>query len=182
MKKVLAFVAVAGMASAAVAQDGLSWSASAANPLNALNVGDVVSFTVSGSFDPAGDTRGIAGYDGDVAATGGSLGGYANGGLDAGFFVNAGNNVVAGQLPQIINPAFVTSNPVVLFTFDWTATAEGTFDVSTATNQFKAYVGGNGASRDVSYTDLAQSLTVVPAPSSLALVGLGGLVATRRRR
>lgn len=106
-----------------------------------------------------------------------------------------------GQLPQILpggipNPNFDGSNPLVVFEMDAIAgTAPGgsrTIDISStwtrlgspASNEFKIYTTPTGTNKKPASEATREdaSVTIIPAPASLALMGLGGLVAGRRRR
>lgn len=188
MKKIAALVLVAG--SAALAQDSLSVgnvSTSNGSPTNALLPGEKVSFSVLTNWGSPG--IGFAGFEGGMSSSGGAFTAASNGALDPNFYVAPGglgtstiSGLVVGQLPQIINPNFVTANPVELFKAEWTApAAAGTYTYTTATKQYSVYIN-NSASRTGTPTEASGSFTVIPAPSALALLGLGGLVAGRRRR
>lgn len=182
MKKVLALFAVAGVATAASAQS-LSMPAG----LSVDSGTPSVTFNVSLSFDAASYFA-FAGYDGASNASAGTIAVSGPAASDPLFFVANGNNVISGQLhfpPGVnANPA----NPFDIFEATFTAndfTSSYTVDITTATNQLSLYNSASGPQATaVQATELAGTIQVigVPAPSSLALVGLGGLVATRRRR
>ncbi|MCC6678358.1 MAG: PEP-CTERM sorting domain-containing protein [Phycisphaerales bacterium] len=103
-----------------------------------------------------------------------------------------------GQLPQTLpggipNPNFKTDNPLVVFEMDAIAGSDGrTISISgtwtrlgtPATNEFKVYTTSTGTNKKptTEATQMGASVEIIPAPSSLALLGLGGLVAGRRRR
>ena len=79
-----------------------------------------------------------------------------------------------------------TSDPVLIWSATWSTTdfTARTVDLATETDRYSLYVDETGLSEDVTTTVLegAGQIEVIPAPASLALVGLGGLVAARRRR
>ncbi len=99
--------------------------------------------------------------------------------------LNAGQNSLLGE--------YVDDNPLLITTFTVVGTAEGvltyTAEASVPPNGAWAIIGqGNPIVPEFPAvwfgTDVldSQALTVVPAPSAMALLGLGGLVAGRRRR
>lgn len=104
----------------------------------------------------------------------------------AGFFMgaNAGGNPLTNDKPVI-----VTS--VIWFAFDAAGGQVWATDVTalvptngdgTWTGSFGVGFNNFGAGLGVIQQGLLIDYTVVPAPASMALLGLGGLVATRRRR
>lgn len=122
---------------------------------------------------------------------------------------NGGGGVNTSQIaaPSRIasDPAFNTqTQDVVVFKFGLTlgsATADRTLNITTPANGIgrnttagtaygQQYARWYASTSEVSpslnggasVTDASISVHVVPAPASLALIGLGGLVATRRRR
>lgn len=97
----------------------------------------------------------------------------------------------AGQVAPPLNPTPVLDNPITVLNISWTGNAGFSgdvnygiksssgkmfLDISTGGNPI--WVGHNATSR----VDGQGGFTVVPAPASMALLGLGGLVAARRRR
>lgn len=110
------------------------------------------------------------------------------------------NRVNFGQLPKVLpggipNPNFSGANPLTVFSMDMTAGA-GAHNItlssiwtrlgSPATNEFKIYTTETGTNKKPASEATQSSATItvvpVPAPASMALLGLGGLVAGRRRR
>ena len=106
----------------------------------------------------------------------------------------ANNNSSAGLTFFQRDPAtaapgtFSTANPAMCFRFDVTVGADGTLrDISMALDQLSrglaSYFTASNASRPATAgaTLTGGVIHVVPTPATLALVGLGGLVAGRRR-
>jgi hypothetical protein len=96
-------------------------------------------------------------------------------------------NMQASQFSLI--PPFVSTNPILVTSFTVTGTAEGILSYSTsnaAGAPFPFSVTGPVFSDPVvefgNDAFSSGSLVVTPAPSAMALLGLGGLVAGRRRR
>ena len=87
------------------------------------------------------------------------------------------------QIPEILGGAPDMSNPAAFFTMDVTFGDGGV--VTFATNTASAVIGQAPLGLPVDATTVNEgsiSVTVVPAPASLALLGLGGLASIRRRR
>ena len=199
MKNAIALAAVAGIASAAAAQ-----SASLSIVPSATTIDSTVttSFTLSVYGDADFGTA-FAGGEFGLSATGGSMVNGMTGAAaawGAGFqndrgHAGAGNHdgLVFGQLifPPVLNPAPESAlpGPVLLgvMTVSIDASSAGVIDWSTAAGMgdFILEVFDNG---DASFTQLTSvdhgtaRVNIVPAPSAMALLGLGGLVAGRRRR
>ena len=96
-------------------------------------------------------------------------------------------NMQASQFSLI--PPFVSTNPIMVTSFTVTGTAEGILSYSTTNADgapFPFSVTGPVFSDPVvefgNDAFSSGSLTVTPAPSAMALLGLGGLVVGRRRR
>ncbi|MGD1915479.1 MAG: PEP-CTERM sorting domain-containing protein [Phycisphaerales bacterium] len=96
-------------------------------------------------------------------------------------------DIVTGQLQFPPGSLFAdTSDPVLIWSATWSTSdfTARTVDLATDTTRYSLYVDDTGLSSDVTTTVLegAGAIEVIPAPASLALLGLGGLAATRRRR
>lgn len=188
---IVALVGVAGLAAVAAAQTG-SWSVSVSyggggtsvNPTNPVaRIRVSAEFTGAHAF-AAGRFNVVAteaGWTGAQAFP--VLGGPNTNGTVAG---GAVNDIRAGQVhfPPAIpgNPA----NPMVVWEMDWTTAnfTSRSVGLSVTTLRFAVYPSATSpASRDITGIGGGQgSIAVTPAPSALALLGLGGLVAGRRRR
>tara|TARA_R110002073_G_scaffold147687_3_gene300795 strand:+ start:122123 stop:122758 length:636 start_codon:yes stop_codon:yes gene_type:complete len=206
MKNAIALAAVAGIATAAAAQSGsLSIVASQATVDSTLTT----SFTLSVYGDADFATH-ITGAAFNLNASGGDMvtdmvaSGAAWGGLgfeDQGHTGGGNTGMIMGQitfLPFIApDPASALGNgPVFLGSFAVTIAADssGTIDWSLAGGigtfaleviDVNANPGGNppGLITQLASPDFGSvSVNVVPAPSAMAVLGLGGLVAGRRRR
>ncbi len=184
MKNAVILTAVAGLAAAASAQSAqIEFSASATE----INVGDTVTFTVSASFTGLTATGYYGGFLGSFLASDAGLGDASNltslmsgegtapvaSGADINN-INIFNNALLGTDDQSIG---------TFFTFDVTATAEGvlSYDAVGVSSLFNSDFIFDQAI-EVSASVLSDSVNIVPAPGAAALLGLGGLVATRRRR
>lgn len=201
MKNVFAIAAVAALAGAATAQD---FTITAMAPAS-VNPGETYTVDFWGAVDGGfvDGTSAIAGFGVDAMGSGSVAGVTAANiaGWAAGFgvagTVNGANveGISGGQLANlfgILNPGIDLSNPILLFSIDVTAGASGSV----------TYVAGNpnvngglsfypdnedGASivapndSGTTLTMVSATTSIVPAPASIALLGLGGLVARRRR-
>ena len=182
----IALFALAGIAAAASAQsvtlhfdadgDGLAGSVVAASD---------ASWTVYATFTgfPAADAY-FGGWVGSFDATGDGaasnlvnlMGGAGTAAAASGADINNIN---------IFNSALLgtddQSNPLAIFSFDTAGTAtELSYDASGIASMF-ADSGIFGTPIETQYSVVSDRL-VVPAPGAAAVLGLGGLVATRRRR
>ena len=206
MKNAIALAAVAGIATAAAAQSGsLSIVASQATVDSTMTT----SFTLSVYGDADFATH-ITGAAFNLNASGGDMvtdmvaSGAAWGGLgfeDQGHTGGGNTGMIMGQitfLPFIAPDAAsaLGNGPVFLGSFAVTIAADssGTIDWSLAGGigtfaleviDVNANPGGNppGLITQLASPDFGSvSVNVVPAPSAMAVLGLGGLVAGRRRR
>ncbi len=96
-------------------------------------------------------------------------------------------DIVTGQLQFPPGGIFAdTSDPILIWSATWSTTdfTARTVDLSTETARYSLYLDDTGLSSDVTSTVIEGlgRIEVIPAPASLALLGLGGLVAARRRR
>lgn len=182
--------AAAGVASAQGVMT-ITWSASdTGNGDGIVEPGESAIMTMWAEMSPA--ATGFAGsiYDlnGDALWQAGTVDAYENllGELTDDGTLNGDNsitNIESFQLPPAFNGNFVADNPIALYRVTWTpASYEGAFvSIDSSHVNFDVYTDDFGTS--VSYTGevFGGLIKVVPAPSSLALLGLGGLMARRRR-
>lgn len=207
-RAIMALMAVAGTAAVASAQGTATYSiafGSAGGPNTVqLNPGQSTSVFVNVSFSPGvgGGTPPAAGLsDGGFGINGGG-GGWSGGALPnpwgaqavGGVGVNAGTGSATGVSGVVWGYGFLFNlphpfpqNPANVWTGTYTAGATaGVFNVSFAgLAPTGVFAGATGLPTVVTYASnggQGGSITIVPAPASLALLGLGGLVAARRRR
>ena len=186
--KNIALLAVAGLATAATAQGvTLSFDANATE----VTVGDTISWTVSASFTGFADAS--AYYGGFVGTFDASDGGLGTSGNFANLMAGTGtaasaNGASVGDL-NIFNAALLGSNdpanPLAIFTFDVVAGSAGVLSYgATGTNTVFADDGIFTLGEEFAGSSNSGSVNIVPvpAPGAAALLGLGGLVAMRRRR
>ncbi len=198
--KSAALLAVAGLATVASAQVdslviSLTWDQTT------INIGETATATITSTHvGPAGSyltvfAANLWASDQIVEVTSVApvawnqdLSGLTGQGIASGADVlelEAGQNSLLGAIDS--------SNPLVVTTFTVTATAEGVLTYSATPsvppNGPWAIIGkGNPIVPEFPavWFDVdvfqSQALTIVPAPSAMALLGLGGLVAGRRRR
>ncbi|GAB4384691.1 MAG: hypothetical protein Kow0022_08020 [Phycisphaerales bacterium] len=207
MKTAFALAAVAGIAVAATAQDFEIYMVAPAT----ANPGDTYTVEVWGSISGGAwvdGTSAVAGFGIDAVAADGAAGvasignqvfeawasGFATPGTVSGADLVGSSGGQLANLFGFLNPSIDMSNPIRLFTFDVTV-ADGFAGTITYTPANPNPNGGlsfypvstDGASiiapndQGTTLTLTGASTTVVPAPASLALLGLGGLVARRRR-
>ena len=195
--KIASFIVVAGIAAAAGAQTmTYNWSVTDdGNGDGVIEPGESAMLTLSAAMDPdqSGTDGGFAGsiYEilggtnwdtGTLAAHNNLLNALTDDGTLVG---NDITNIESFQLPLFFNPFFDASNPIDIYKITWTPNdySARSVDVSDANHQNNdVYTDNFGTS--IPYTAVVNgaSFQVVPAPASMALLGLGGLVATRRRR
>lgn len=113
---------------------------------------------------------------------------FTDPGQDAGT-ISGGDviDIVTGQLQFPPGSIFAdTSDPIMIWSGTWSTSdfTARTVDLSTETGRYSLYLDDTGLSSDVTATVIegAGQIEVIPAPASLALLGLGGLAAVRRRR
>lgn len=196
MRKALAIAAVAGLTTAASAQYTINISADATT----ANYGDTITWTVSatGSF-AAGEY--VYAYDMSFTANDDTLG-TASTFADnlqavavptAGVASGASITGASGGQSSLLSGNSQVAGPVVLGTFTVVAgNADGSLTYSLSDG---GILGGTTVFRTKIGSDFTEGfngmpgvnadtvrITDVPSPASAALLGLGGLVATRRRR
>ena len=199
--KTAALILIAGLASVASAQSAtVNLTHDDADGL--IMIGDSVTWTMTVSF---------SGFAGDPVAGGGnmSIGGNnavgtssamtytpTNGGNNGGTSNGAGIGFVNwtnSLFLEAFNPGSTAdrSNPFVVGTFSFTGTGLGSVDyavnIGQAASAFlgidvSAFSTTNLTSANVGRNIQSLTVTDIPSPASAALLGLGGLVATRRRR
>jgi hypothetical protein len=187
-----ALIAVAGLACAASAQTmTISWTVSdTGNGDGIIEPGESAVLSMWAEMDPG--ATGFAGSIYDITGTGldtGTMDVYDNL-LDALTDDGQlqGDNSITGiesfQLPPLFNPNFDASNPIELYNITWTPSDYTTRTISGGTTHVNFDVYTDDFGTNVGYDGVVNgfSFRVVPAPASLALLGLGGLVAGRRRR
>ncbi len=203
MKNALALIAVAGIASAATAQNGsLSMTSSAMTVDSTTTTSFTLSVYADADFGSAiaggGFSLSAVGGAGIVTDMVGSTPDWAALGFEDQGHAGDGNytGLIFGQLifPPFIPAApesMLGNGPVLIGTFAVTIAADsaGVIDWSTGGGVgpfvLEVFTDDGGAGTMTQLTDLdfgGVSVNVVPAPSAMALLGLGGLVAGRRRR
>lgn len=187
MKKALFGLAVAGLACAANAQNTITYTMTLDDGDGLILPNQVLNVTITALMAP-----GKIGLGGTIMSLSG-----ANLGLGTSSYVrnpalafvaDDGDlvNIDHFQLPPFFNPSFDASNPIYIGTLTWTAPASfvsGTVVTLGDTHlNNSVYTNTTGASVEYTAVSPGTSWTLVPAPASAALLGLGALVAGRRRR
>jgi MYXO-CTERM domain-containing protein len=198
MKKSIALLAVAGFASVAAAQNvSTDLVVELTFDKTSIAIGETATATITASWngvdgsyfsslainlDASGDYVSVSDLA-PVAWNNPALGFNGTGTISGASILN----LQASQFSLI--PPYFTDNPILVTTFTVTGTAEGVLTYTTSNADgapFPYSVTGPIFSDPVvefghdAFT--SGSLTVTPAPSAMALLGLGGLVAGRRRR
>jgi MYXO-CTERM domain-containing protein len=194
--KLASLIAVAGIAAVASAQTmTYSWSVSdTGNGNGTIEPGESALLTLSASMDPA-PAVGFAGSIYDITG----IWGWETGTVDS--YVNlvdslatgpgtlGGNNDITGieafQLPPFFNAEYNADNPIALYAITWTPddyTPRNVRVLDANHQNNDVYTDDFGTSEGYDAASTSGRFDVVPAPASMALLGLGGLVATRRRR
>jgi len=191
MKHVAFVPAVAGLAGAASAQTGGYFAALPSNPGVPVSAIEVAAFQTV-------EVELWAQWDGvyAFAASGFQLDAGGDGyfelvewgkSMDVSLFMGGPSaEISTGQIhfpPTILGS---TANPIHLLTVSWTEASGVLRDepVLTSTSTMLGYTSAtSGQSVRLAVTELSGvTITVVPAPSALALLGMGGLAVARRRR
>jgi hypothetical protein len=191
----VAAAAVLGVAGLASAQGTMTitWDVSdTGNGDGVVEPGESAVATMYAAMDPG--ATGFAGsiYDiaGDALWQAGTLNSYDNF-LDAltnDGTLGAGNSITgieSFQLPPLFNPNFDASNPIALYQVVWTPADYTAALVGFGSQNhlnFDVYTDDFGTSVPYTGDVFPGIIKVIPAPASLAVLGLGGLVAGRRRR
>jgi len=190
MKSAIAIAAVAGLATVASAQNvgtvTLTSSAATVASGATFTVGVVVSDNISGNS--------VFAFDVEVSGTGDYTTGAPT--AHASVFGFSGASTATGATglggsSDILGPDLDPSlDGVTVYTFQVTAGAAGLIDLSAADGggpnaAMQWGVEGGIVILPADYDSISFGsvrVTVTPAPSGVALLGLGGLVAARRRR
>ena len=198
MKNVLALVAVAGLAGVASAQSAtMTVTANGganASVLPGASVDIAASLTWGGAVQFAGVAGSIV-VDGNAGAGSGFTSDF-----NAGALVNLGafNGGSREGMDIAVTPAFFTGGVIVApsgnttlnigsYSLDTTGLAPGIYNVGFQATALAPNVRlfpstSSPGFVEAQTTYVGASIEIVPAPASLALVGLGGLVVGRRRR
>jgi hypothetical protein len=201
MIRCCSIVALAGLAVSAGAQD---FTIAAAAPAQ-VNPGETFVVEFWGAVEGPGFIDGVSAISGfGIDALGsGAVASVTTANVASNLSVGVltgtvnGSNVegiVAGQLANIfnLNPGISFDNPMFLFSIEVTAGAAGVIvytggnpNPNGGLNYYPNSTSGESVSALVdpgtTLTFVQATTLIVPAPASLALLGLGGLVARRRR-
>ncbi|USN98156.1 MAG: PEP-CTERM sorting domain-containing protein [Phycisphaeraceae bacterium] len=186
--KTIAILSIAGLAAAASAQ-GLSVAFMADR--STANAGDTIHWTVSVSTTGYGSTAYFGGFVGNLLSSDNSLGTSGNYTSHmAGNATTPSGNGADVMGINIFNSALLgtddSSNPYVCFEFDVVAGA-GTGDLTYgAAGTWSEFANDGIFTLPDEYTQPGMTSDRVqinvPTPGAIALLGLGGLTAARRRR
>ena len=198
MKKALALVAVAGLAGIASAQSATMTVT--ANGGAAVSVAPGTAVNIAATATWGGTNVQFAGLKGAIKVAG-DAGAGANftSAFTAGGLVNLGAFTGGSRtgIDIAVTPAFFTGGFIVppsgnntglnIGSYQLTIATPGVYTVgfaadATAPNIRLFPSTASPAFVEAQTTYVGATITVTPAPASLALVGLGGLVAGRRRR
>ncbi|USN98154.1 MAG: PEP-CTERM sorting domain-containing protein [Phycisphaeraceae bacterium] len=185
MKNVIAMAAVAGLASAASASGVKMYFTADAST---VNVGDTVGWTVSVTFTGLSSTGYFGGFTGSFLASDNSLGTASNMAttMNHQAVIPTANGADVNSI-NVFNSALLGDDDPsigVFYTFDVTADAEGdlSYGASGLATLFNSDFIFDQAIEFTSFPVNTDTVHIVPAPGAVALLGLGGLVAGRRRR
>ncbi|MCW5775177.1 MAG: PEP-CTERM sorting domain-containing protein [Phycisphaeraceae bacterium] len=199
MKRALAVLALAGIAGAASAQNTIHWYWTVGDTGNndgMITMGENAVLNLYAQFSAPPGTA-YAGSIFDIKGTSNWATGtllVADGNDALGALSNEDGNKQANndillvdtfQLPKFFNPGIDASNPIKVYSIVWQPADYSARTVSGGTSghlNHSVYIDDFGTSLEFAPTISGFSFQVVPAPASLALVGLGGLAAARRRR
>lgn len=193
MKSAIAIAAIAGLASAAAADLTVNINFGATQ----IEVGQTTTVTMTATFTGVGvpymsvANFGLTGNDAAAAASNLVLGDWHMAAIApiAGSVSGSGLSGVKLQQQALFGAVNTTSTGLVIASWTVTGIGEGGLVSYTGVNGSPISFGVNDANnafgQPVGYdTSVITSgtLLVTPAPSAMALLGLGGLVAGRRRR
>ena len=168
-----------------------------------LGPGDSTAITVTASYD--GTDYAVAGIETDLVFSAGCGGlsdlalvapmdgpGTSIGVLVPGMGDDDGvtDGILAGQLNFPVASIYADdSNPIAFYTVTYTAPIDIArpflLDVMSSTSRFDVYVDRESSRSESRLGDLAEGraeIHFIPAPTSAAILGMGGLALTRRRR
>ena len=184
--KNIAILSIAGLAAAASAQGVTLHFDIDGDALTGSDVvADSASWTVYASFTGFDAGAYFGGFVGSFDATGdGSASNLAN--LMAGAGTEAAANGAGIENLNIFNAALLgtndPANPIAIFSFDTSGTASELSYAATGVSSMFADSGILTLPTEFTSVNIISDRLVVPAPGAAAVLGLGGLVATRRRR
>ena len=183
--KTVVIVSIAGLAAAVSAQSvNLHFSASATS----INVGDSVSWTVSATSTGLSATGYFGGFVGAFNANDGTLGTSSNFATTmAGVGTAPTGNGASVETINVFNSALLGSDDQSIgdfFTFDVSGDNLGALSYGAAgvASLFNSDFIFDPAIELTAFSVSSDTVNIVPAPGAAALLGLGGLVAIRRRR